>query len=251
MDKYKLVSRAARTRKEFGEDSISPVDIFALIMGINGLSIFFYPLGDRISGMCIKADKIGVIAINSEMSKGRQRFTLAHELYHYKYGNDNTATICPAKFSTSNNNEIEQEADRFASYLLLPPGAYEDRIEAIRKQNREITQSDLIQLEQQYGLSHQALLWRLTNDGVISPTENLALKDGIISTAKQLGYDTSLYKKVGPEKAEKKVYGHYIKTAEMLFEKGKISSGKYDELLLDGYRADIVYGDEEDDQIAD
>jgi hypothetical protein len=39
--------------------------------------------------------------------------------------------------------------------------------------------------------------------------------------------------------------------AEDLFAKEAISSGKYDELLLAGYRSDFVYGDEEGDLIAD
>ena len=58
----------------------------ALALTIDGLSLFLYPLGTGISGMCIKSDDIAVIAINSAMSRGRQRFTLAHELYHYKHG---------------------------------------------------------------------------------------------------------------------------------------------------------------------
>ena len=43
----------------------------------------------------------------------------------------------------------------------------------------------------------------------------------------------------------------YVQMADKLFEQNKISSGKYDELMLAGFRSDIVYGDEEDDQIDD
>ena len=109
----------------------------------------------------------------------------------------------------------------------------------------------MIWFEQQYGISHQAMLWRLTADGFITPAENLALKDGVIREARRLGYDTALYRIVDEKAAERKVLGHYVQMADKLFEQNKISSGKYDELMLAGFRSDIVYGDEEDDQIDD
>jgi hypothetical protein len=37
--------------------------------------------------------------------------------------------------------------------------------------------------------------------------------------------------------------GDYIRLANELNEKRLISSGKYEEFLLDAFRADIVYGD--------
>ena len=40
-------------------------------------------------------------------------------------------------------------------------------------------------------------------------------------------------------------YGHYIHQAEQLISKGLISHGKYEELLLDAFRSDRVYGSEE------
>ena len=76
------------------EDATSPIDIFALTLAIEGISLFLYPLGDGISGMCIKSDDTAVIAINSAMSKGRKRFSLAHELYHYRYGKAGETAIC-------------------------------------------------------------------------------------------------------------------------------------------------------------
>ncbi|MFA7673421.1 MAG: ImmA/IrrE family metallo-endopeptidase [Clostridia bacterium] len=251
MEKIDLASRAARLRREFGEDANSPIDIYALSLMIPKLSIFFYPLGKRISGMCIKCDDSCVIAINSEMSKGRQRFSLSHELYHWKYGGEDGTTICSVKLSAKNDNRVEQDADRFASYLLMPVGSYEDKIEEILKMKTTINREDLVILEQRFGLSHQAMLWRLTNDGLITPAENSMLKDGIISTARNLGYDDTLYRPISTDKAERKVYGQYIQIAEELFKREKISRGKYIELLLDGFRSDIVYGDEEGDLIDD
>ena len=41
-------------------------------------------------------------------------------------------------------------------------------------------------------------------------------------------------------------YGNYINQVEELYSKGLISNGKYEELLLDAFRTDLVYGDEEE-----
>lgn len=249
MDQLELISRATRLRRELGEDATSPIDIFSLALSFDNLSLFLYPLGPSISGMCIKSKDTCVIAINSSMSKGRQRFTLAHELYHYKYGNVGETTICSAKLSSQADAIVEQEADRFASYLLLPPGAYEDQTEHAKQLFGHIRQADLIQIEQQYGISHSAMLWRLINDGVITYDEGQSLKAGIIWAARRLGYDTTLYHIIGEENAERRVLGHYVKLADALLEQSKISIGKYTELLLAGYRDDIIFGDEEDEEI--
>ena len=58
-----------------------------------------------------------LIGINSNMSIGRQNFTLAHELYHLLYEeNKNNFVIC----DYSSESESEIEANIFASYLLIP-----------------------------------------------------------------------------------------------------------------------------------
>lgn len=251
MDAYELVSQASRVRHELHEDATSPIDIFSLALTIDGLSLFLYPLGSGISGMCIKSDDIAVIAINSAMSRGRQRFTLAHELYHYKHGKSGESVICSSNLSASDATDVERAADRFASYLLLPPGAYEDRLEKAKELKGKLELADLIWFEQQYGISHQAMLWRLTTDRFITPAENLELKEGVMYEARRLGYDTALYRVIGEENAERKVLGHYVQMAEKLFEQHKITSGKYSELMLAGFRSDIVYGDEEDNQVDD
>lgn len=251
MNPLDLSSKATRFRKELGEDATSPIDIFALALTIENLTIFLYPLGNEISGMCIKTDDICVIAVNSSMSKARQRFTLAHELFHYKYGKVGESTICSTNLTSDSDTSIERDADLFASYLLLPPGSYEDRIEAAKQKHGQIRQSDLIWIEQQYRISHQAMLWRLTNERTITPAENLSLKDGVVREARRLGFNTDLYLVIGVEKAERKVLGHYVKMADILLAQEKISNGKYSELLLDGFREDIVFGNEEDEQIDD
>lgn len=87
------------------------------------------------------------------------------------------------------------------------------------------------------------MLFRLQEEGEISSTHASSMQTGIISLATRLGFDTSLYKP-SPEDKKMRVLGHYIYQAENLLNKSIISNGKYEELLLDAFRDDIVFGDE-------
>ena len=68
MNKMELSNQALSLRRKLGEDDLSPVDIFSLILSIEKLTLVFYPLGFNISGACIKGQSSAIIAINSDMS---------------------------------------------------------------------------------------------------------------------------------------------------------------------------------------
>ena len=111
IDYADLMTKAERLRKQFGEDNNSPIDIFSLAQGIETLTIVYYPLGNKISGMCIKGtEERCTIALNSSMTLGRQRFSLAHEFYHLFYDN-NMKSVCAKSIGTG--NETEKMADAF------------------------------------------------------------------------------------------------------------------------------------------
>ena len=59
-----------------------------------------------------------------------------------------------------------------------------------------------------------------------------------------MGFSTDLYSPL-EENKQYRTYGHYIQRVEKLREMNIISEGKYDELLLDAFRDDIVYSTEE------
>ena len=78
---------------------------------------------------------------------------------------------------------------------------------------------------------------------MLTTVQSDRFKQYVIRSASQLGYDDSLYKPL-PEEKQKKTYGYYVQLAEELLEKGLISLGKYEQLLLESFRPDIVYGEE-------
>ena len=99
IDYAKLMAQATVLRKQLGEDDSSPIDIFSLVQGVEGLTLVYYPMGEKLSGMCIKSQKgNNLIAINSAMTIGRQRFSMAHELYHLFFDNC-MMSVCGGKLS--------------------------------------------------------------------------------------------------------------------------------------------------------
>ena len=242
IDKMELSNKATAIRRKLGEDESSPIDVFSMVQMIPALTLVFYPLGNNISGACLKNESSSIIAINSNNSLGRQRFTLAHELYHYYFDENIGSTVCSSEINSGNIEE--KKADIFASYFLIPSASLYGLIRTYKRgEKRKLIYSEIIKLEQYFGVSHQAMLVRLRQEGEINASELIKFQKGVVLTAARLGFDTSLYKS-SPEYKKQNVLGHYILQAERLLDDDKISEGKYEELLLDAFRDDIVYGDE-------
>ena len=251
IDKADLMTKAIQFRKELGEDSNSPIDIFSLTQNIERLTLVYYPLGVNISGMCIKG-KNGdiVIAINSAMSLGRQRFSLAHEFFHLRY-DDNMASVCGKIIGSG--NDIEKEADMFASFFLIPPAELESKAAQLTsmQEDRKLSLDDIIKLEQFFRVSHQAMVIRLKESTFMNRAKvEEYLVCSVRNEAEKMGFSSELYRPLPVDK-QYKTYGHYINQADQLLQKELISIGKYEELLLTAFRTDLVYGEEETSEIVD
>lgn len=248
-EKIELNSEAILLRKEFGEDPNSPIDIFSLIHSNGDLTMIFYPMGSRVSGICIRDGKNKIIGVNSNSTYGRQRFTIAHELYHLYFHEEYDKIVCSTNLDMDKDPK-EKEADMFASYFLAPYQALSYFIKNnIKKEELDV--EDVVKIEQYFGISRDAMLWRLVNDGYISYAKANTMRRGIIASARRLGYDDRLYTPT-PEDEQYATYGKYIKLVEKLKDRELISQGKYEELLLNGFRSDIVYGlDSDEEEIYD
>ena len=241
IDKMDLSNKASNLRKRLGEDGEVAIDIFKLVQKIENFTLVFYPLGTNISGVSYKRETSNVIAINSDMSIGRQRFSLAHELYHLYFDDSNVNTVSPIIIGSGDENE--RRADQFASYFLIPPSSLYNMVENIKGDvnKKSLTVEDVIRIEQYYAVSHKAMIYRLLNEGYIKSEQIKAMEVGIKETAAKLGYDISLYRP-SPENKKAIVFGHYITSSEKLLKGEMISHGNYEALLLDAFRDDIVYG---------
>jgi len=227
--------KAQLLRKKLGVDPVSPIDIFSIVHQIKDLTIIINPMGKNISGMCYK--DISLIAINSDHSYGRCRFTLAHELYHYYYDDSSVKIVCiNQSFDSKPLNE--RLADLFASYFLAPYDAFRMMIEGITKDN--INEKNIIEIEQYFGMSRLATLFRLKKEGLIDSSSWDKYNSYIISTALSYGYEDKLYRKFSDKPI---TYGKYISFVNELYKDERITTGKKNELLVDAFRSDMVYGE--------
>ena len=240
INKLELCTKALSLRKRFGEDGSSPIDIFSLAHTISKLTTIFYPMGDNISGICIKNSGFPIIAINSSMSVGRQRFSMAHELFHLYYDDSLETTICAKKIG--GGNEIEKSADQFASYFIMPPSSLNDEIIELKsKSNNTLSIKQIVKLEQHFQISRQAMLFRLVDEKHLTSKDADKYRKDVINSALKLGFDDALYRPLAEDK-QYATYGYYIQQVEALKENDLISTGKYEELLFSAFRSDLVYG---------
>jgi Zn-dependent peptidase ImmA (M78 family) len=240
--KSELSYQVNNLRKRFGEDVSSPNDVFAILQSQERLTLVFYPLSERISGICVRThggDQL--VAINSTLTHGRQRFTAAHELYHLFIQKDIQSVVCGKEIGTGKDEE-EKNADVFASYFLAPNDALRSYIDnnLMKGKSRPVALEDVVRIEQYYRMSRQATLYRLVGDGFITLEFANTLKRNIIASARKFGFNEELYIST-PNDRQYYTTGSYIRFAEQLNDRELISNGKYEELLLDAYRADLVY----------
>jgi len=201
------------------------INLKSLLRKLNILTIY-KPLSDTFNGMSLQTSKgAKFILINSNKPKGRQHFTIAHELYHLYFDIDPIPHICSEE--NGGKTQIEKNADSFASALLMP---YEGLINCIPKEelSSNISLATIIKTEQYFSVSRTALLYRLKKKSIISKNEFESFSTvSPQESAKQFGYDISLYKKGN----ENLVIGDYGVLARKLYDLGKISEGHYRELL--------------------
>lgn len=105
-----------------------PVDL-ELILNDSGITTSFGRYGDFFDGMLECRDGRFHVFCNLNRvdyrSSGRARFTLGHELGHYYIDEHRTALLSGvephgSRCDYESRNPVEQEADLFASHLLLP-----------------------------------------------------------------------------------------------------------------------------------
>ncbi|MBR1774836.1 MAG: ImmA/IrrE family metallo-endopeptidase [Bacteroidales bacterium] len=217
---YKLRNMAGFSDKE-------PINMKTFIMKL-GILLLYKPMGSNSCGMSLmSADRqYKFILINSKNSKGRQHFTIGHELYHLYYDEKPEPHVC--KLYEQNKNISEYNADIFSSALLMPQKSIIENIPDTEIIKKDISMATLLKLQHLFSVSFQALVIRLKHLKMI--TENQLqqfLGLPITDIAKEYGYNTSLYKRGN----ENLMIGNFGEKAKILFDKEKISEGHYTELL--------------------
>lgn len=217
---------AIKFRGEIGISLNEPISIKSVLRKLNILTIY-KPLSEKFYGISLKSNSnYCFILINSETTKGRQHYTIAHELYHLFYDDNPEPHICSDE--NGGKSSSEKNADAFAAALLMPQNGIMQFISLEEIVSKNIKLATIIKLEQYFSVSRSSLLFRLKSlnllsEHALSALQNISVKE----SAKQYGYDTSLYCKGN----ENLVIGDFGEKARTLYENGTISEGHYLELL--------------------
>ncbi|MCB9233934.1 MAG: ImmA/IrrE family metallo-endopeptidase [Bacteroidia bacterium] len=215
-------------RRQNGLSDSEPVNIEGLLIKLGVITVF-KPLGKSFSGMAIKnQDGTKFMMINSNDPRGRQNFSISHELYHLFIQEEFTHEIClTGKFPKNDKNELL--ADWFAAYFLVPDEGLEEIIPFQEQKKDSIKLGTLVKIEQAYGCSRLALLYRLKNLGRISQSYLEFCSTDVKSSAKYYHHPVELYE---PARTNL-VLGDYPDLATELFESGIITEGHYISLMAD------------------
>jgi Zn-dependent peptidase ImmA (M78 family) len=176
---WRVGERGARAlRSELGLGD-APIDIRDVI-GRRGvqLAIQEFP-PDWGDGRYLKKGNRHLILLNASVSDAnRARFTAAHELGHHELHQDNQEVVVyiDTDIHAQRRNNAEREANAFAAHLLAPAEALRRDLHGIP--GKEITPEKVVELTIRYGMSYEALVYRIHNAGVISATTRNRLLEG-------------------------------------------------------------------------
>ena len=158
---------AKKFRSDNGLSLTEPISLKSLLRKLNILTIF-KPLSSSFYGMSLQANnRKCFILINSENAKGRQHFSIAHELFHLFYDEDPVPHVCDEHAGSKSNSE--KNANKFASALLMPQEGLIGMLSQAELKSRKIPISSILRIGQYFSVSHQALLIRLKSSSLISP----------------------------------------------------------------------------------
>ena len=210
---------ASNLRNDWGL-GLNPIPDMGELMEDRGIKIFFCALADGIDGMTADVRREGlpaahVIVIDQDVSRDRQRFTIAHEVGHM---------ISTSRLKWIGNWQFH----RFAGAFLMPE---ETLWSSIGRHRSNIDWRELLGLKLAFGMSIQAITHRCRALGIISE----ALRKRLFDTFEQVGWRSPPYRE--PLDMAGSRLGRFERLCLRALAEGAISESKAAELL------DVPVGD--------
>lgn len=153
------IEMAKLAREKMNLSSDEPIrDICSLIESRAGIKIYAKEFfSDSFFGLSLfdnKEDRVIVVNTWNKISVERRKFTVAHELGHILLHEQSFQEKI-----TDEDEQEEAEANRFASYFLMPQETFLD--EWCKYDNYDFVDK-VIKIKQTFGVSYQVVLYRLS-----------------------------------------------------------------------------------------
>jgi Zn-dependent peptidase ImmA (M78 family) len=180
--RYSLARRRAQQLLADGGVTEAPVPLERLAE-LCRATIRYEPFDGEVSGMVhCRPGGGGVIGVNSEHSKTRQRFTIAHELGHLLLHADEEFHIDEKRplalrdeVSSQAIDPREIEANQFAAELLMPAALVRESVGTLVEKDAEVTVEEAVEeLARAYRVSEIAMTHRLTSLKIIGSDDDVA-----------------------------------------------------------------------------
>jgi len=120
-----------------------------------GIKVIFHPLSEEISGLLKYQDGSWYCIINSRKPRTHQKFTLAHELYHF----DRHRHLSTLFADYGENSQMEHEANLYAAELLMPKEELLSVLPDLYEAEQISSQVEF--LSQKFEVSFEAMVRRL------------------------------------------------------------------------------------------
>lgn len=186
---------ADEERRRMGIGS-TPIPDLSELIGAQGIWASGTRLPDHMSGLFLRHPSVGLaILVNASHSRGRKRFSYAHEYAHALLDRDRSITIS----STDNSGElVEKRANAFAAAFLMPEDGVREALRGLGKglpsrqeqavfdaasggliegelrappHSQQITYKDVALVAHRFGVSYRAAIYRLKSLRYISGQE--------------------------------------------------------------------------------
>lgn len=192
-----------------------------------GLRIFYLPLKpSKYSAIYLYSDQIGgCIAVNSQHPEERCRMSLAHDYGHFLMSRHKPTLYIEGFYP--HRSETEKIADQFAVHFLMPTTGITRRFTDIRRTKEKVTPYDLVELAHYFGVSFEALCYRLEGLHLIP--------SGMLEYLKGEGFKVQYVKaqlglEVLPANRQRLPLRHQLLAVEAL-DQGLVSESRFAQLL--------------------
>lgn len=240
--KYAAEAAATEERDWLGlADAPVGERIFDLLEEL-GIPTYTAPLtGDRVSGLLVNHPEAGwVIFVNSKQYRWRRVFTAAHEFGHILFHRPDQLVACRIFGDYQESEDVAGEAfvNAFTSEFLMPSKGVKRYLKEIGAASDRLSPGDVVRLHRYFGVSFEAMLYRLRRLRLITEPDVQTLKDGTkpVALAWRLGYEPEP-EEFGDDTNEdssrlvRQFPREFLALVLEAFEAGRISNGRAAELL--------------------
>lgn len=170
---------------------LGPVADMDWVCELLGITVYRTELGDdlrrTISGGFLNHPDLGFsIVVNLNMTPGRRRFTVAHEIAHALFHSDKDRYV----ISRPTRDPRERFADTFAGEFLLPTEGMRRFMEENAIGPRISDPADVIHIQRYFKVSYPTALVRLRRAGLLTPAKYSEFQEvRPVLLARALGYE--------------------------------------------------------------